>query len=107
MCRCYIEYLKRARRDLYENFEEYLKRLIELSRRYGGKAYLFGSYVKRQWIGASDVDVLIEIPDNVDRLNVLHEARKLVPNRRIEIHVLNKSDAETFKQIIKEYREVN
>lgn len=105
--RRYIEYLKRVRRDLEENFDEYLKRLAELSRKYGGKAYLFGSYVKKQWVGASDVDILIEIPDNIDRLSVLHEARKLVPNRRIEIHVLNKSDAEIFKQIIKEYREVS
>ena len=103
----YIEYLKKVKKDLEENFEEYLRRLAELSRKYGGKLYLFGSYAKKQHVGASDVDILIEIPDNVDRLSVLHEARKLVPNRKIEIHVLNKSDAEVFKNIIKEYLEVS
>jgi hypothetical protein len=38
---------------------------------------------------------------------VLHEARRLVKNRRIELHVLNHSDAEEFKKIIKEYKEIS
>jgi len=54
----------------------------------------------------SDVDVLIEVPDGVDRLEVLHEARKLVPDRKVEVHVLNESDTQLFKSIIKHYREV-
>ena len=47
-----------------------------------------------------------QVPDSVNRLEVLHEARKLVPNRRVEIHVLNESDAQLFKNVIKYYREV-
>lgn len=62
--------------------------------------------MKGGYIAASDVDVLLEVPDNVDRLQVLHEARRLVKNRRIELHVLNHSDAEEFKKIIKEYKEI-
>jgi predicted nucleotidyltransferase len=62
--------------------------------------------LKGGYIAASDVDVLLEVPDNVDRLQVLHEARRLVKNRRIELHVLNHSDAEEFKKIIKEYKEI-
>jgi hypothetical protein len=37
---------------------------------------------------------------------VLHEARKVAPNTRIEIHVLNKRDAEIFKELIKDYKEI-
>jgi len=102
----YIEHLRRLRKDLEENLENYLRSLRDLARRYGGRVYVFGSYVRGERIGASDVDVLIEVPDSVNRLEVLHEARKLVPNRRVEIHVLNESDAQLFKKVIKYYREV-
>jgi predicted nucleotidyltransferase len=102
----YIEYLKRTKRDLEENLDKYLKELENLAKKNGGKIYLFGSYALQKSIGASDVDVLIEIPDSIDRLEVLHEARKLVPNRRIEIHVLNESDALVFKNLIKYYRSI-
>jgi len=94
----YFEYLRKSKKDLEENLENYLKALKELATKYNGRLYVFGSYVKGEYIAASDVDVLLEIPDNVDRLNVLHEARKAVQNRRIEIHVLNSSEAEVFKK---------
>lgn len=103
----YYEYLKRTQKNLAENLEKYLKALRDLAERYGGKAYVFGSYIKGEYIAASDIDVLIEIPDSVDRLQVLHEARRLVPNRRVEIHVLNYSDAEVFKRLIKDYKEIS
>ncbi len=102
----YFEYLKKSKRDLDENFEKYLVALRDLARKYKGKAYVFGSYIRVESIGASDIDILLEIPDSIDRLSVLHEARRLVSNRRIEIHVLNKSDAEIFKKIIKYYQEI-
>ena len=102
----YFKYLRESKRDLEENLEKYLKALRGLATRYNGRLYIFGSYLKGDYIAASDVDVLIEVPDSVDRLQVLHEARRLVQNRRIEIHVLNRSEAELFKRIIKEYKEV-
>lgn len=98
----YIEYMKMTKRDLEENFWNYLKAIRDLAEKYHGEAYIFGSYIRGEGIGASDVDILIEVPDDVDRLKVLHEVRKLVPNRRIEIHVLNKSDAIIFKGLIKQ-----
>jgi predicted nucleotidyltransferase len=102
----HIEYLKRTRKDLEENLEKYLSALKSLAEKNGGKAYIFGSYLRGENIAASDIDILIEIPDNIDRLSVLHEARKVASNTRIEIHVLNKKDAEIFKQLIKEYKEI-
>jgi len=57
-------------------------------------------------LAASDIDILVEVPNNVDRLQVLHKIRRLVPNKKIEIHVLNKSDAEVFKKIIKVFKEL-
>ena len=96
----YLDYLRQRRRDLEENLNRYLALLRDLARRYGGQAYLFGSRVTGNALPSSDVDVLIVVPDHVDRLKVLHEARKLVPNTLIEIHVLNQSDAEEFKKLI-------
>lgn len=102
----YFEYLKKSKKDLEENIEKYLKTLKTIAEKHNGKAYIFGSYLKGGYTAASDIDILIEIPDNVDRLRVLHEARKHVQNRKIEIHILNKSDAEIFKQLIKIYKEI-
>lgn len=102
----HINYLKKTKKDLEENLEKYLSALKKLAENYRGKVYLFGSYLRGENIGASDIDVLIEIPDEIDRLRVLHEARGLVPNRRIEIHVLNEKDAEIFKRLIKDFREL-
>ncbi len=102
----YIEYLRKQKKDLEENLENYLKALKDLAAKYNGKLYVFGSRIKGEAIAASDVDVLIEIPDDVDRLKVLHEAKKLALNTKIEIHVLNKEDAEIFKRTIKNYIEI-
>lgn len=102
----YVEYLRRRRRDLEGNLDRYLNILKELVGRYGGKLYLFGSRVKGNALVSSDLDVLLEIPDGVDRLKVLHEVRRAIPNSMVEIHVLNESDAQIFRKLIKEYREV-
>ncbi len=95
----YLDYLRRRRRDLEENLSRYLALLREPARKYGGEAYLFGSRARGEALPSSDVDVLIVVPDNVDRLKVLHEARRLVPNTMVEIHVLNQSDANLFKKL--------
>ena len=102
----YLEFLRRRRRDLEENLDKYLLALKKLAERYGGRAYLFGSVLSGEAIAASDVDVLIEVPDDVDRLRVLHEARRLVPNTLVEIHVLNASDAELFKRLVKRIKQL-
>ncbi len=102
----YLDYLKILREDLEKNLEKYLEVIKSIAKRYGGKAYIFGSYIKGGYIAASDIDILIEVPNNVDRLQVLHKIRRLVPNTKIEIHVLNKSDAEEFKKIIKVFKEL-
>ncbi len=103
----YLEYLKKCKKDLDKHLWDYLKTIRDIASKYKGRAYIFGSYVKGENIGASDVDVLIEIPDGVSRLEVLHEVRKIIQSRKIEIHVLNESDAQLFKEIIKHYREIN
>jgi predicted nucleotidyltransferase len=102
----YLEYLKMLRDDLEQNLDKYLDAIKCVAQRYGGKAYIFGSYIKGGYIAASDIDILVEMPENIDRLQVLHEIRRLAPNTKIEIHVLNKSDAEEFKKIIKVFKEL-
>ncbi len=100
----YIEALRRRREDLDKNLEMYLSRLSALARKYGGRAYIFGSRVRGDALPSSDVDVLIVVPDGVDRLEVLHEARRLVPNTLVDIHVLNEGDAAAFMKMIKELK---
>lgn len=102
----YLEHLRRRRRDLEENAGRYLGLLKGLAERYGGRLYVFGSRLRGDALASSDLDVLLEVPDGVDRLEVLHEARRLVPNSMVEIHVLNESDAQLFKRLIRDYREV-
>jgi len=97
----YYRLLKAKIEDLNANLDSYLERLKGLAERYKGGVYIFGSALRGRAIAASDVDVLIEVPDNVDRLEVLHEARRLVPNTKVEIHVLNISDAKEFKKLVK------
>lgn len=98
--------LGKRRRDLEENLDKYLKLLQDLARKYNGRAYLFGSRIKGEALPSSDVDVLLVIPDNVDRLQVLHKARRLVPNTLIEIHVLNENDVEVFAKLVKELKPI-
>ncbi len=84
------------------NLEMYLLRLSVLAWRYGGRAYIFGSRVRGDALPSSDV--LIVVPDGVDRLEVLHEARRLVPNTLVDIHVLNVDDAVVFMKMIEELK---
>ncbi|MCC6016670.1 MAG: nucleotidyltransferase domain-containing protein [Desulfurococcaceae archaeon] len=102
----YLEYLKMLRVDLEKNLEKYLEIIRNAAQRYEGKAYIFGSYVKGDYIAANNVDIPVEVPDDVDRLQVLHEIRRLVLNTEIQIHVLNKTDAEEFKKIIEIFKEL-
>jgi predicted nucleotidyltransferase len=100
----YLEVLRRYQEDLERNLDRYLKALREVAEKYGGRAYLFGSYLRGERIAASDVDVLLEVPQGADRFEVLHEARRRAPNPKLEIHVLNESEAWLFKRLVKELK---
>ena len=102
----YLEVLEKRRKDLEKNMNRYLKLLRELARRYGGRAYIFGSRLKGEALPSSDVDILIVIPDQVNRLQVLHGARRLAPNTLIEIHVINENDAKIFIKLVKEFKPI-
>ena len=97
----YLELLRERNRDLEARLHEYLAALKDLAEALGGAAYLFGSAARGEAIAASDVDVLIEVPDHADPLQVMLIARRLAPNRKIEIHVLRHSEAETLKRLAK------
>ena len=86
--------------------DKYLKLLRELAERYRGEAYIFGSRLKGEALPSSDIDILIVVPNNVDRLKVLHEARRLAPNTLIEIHILNEDDAKIFMKLVKDLKPI-
>jgi predicted nucleotidyltransferase len=74
----YFKILEGVEKGLEENLEKYIEALRGLATRYSERLYIFGSYLKCYYTTASGVDLLIEVPDSVDRPQVLHEARRLV-----------------------------
>ncbi len=92
--------------DYTRNKSIYLAEIKRIAEAHGGKAYLFGSEARGEAIAASDVDILVEIPDQEDRLTVLLELRKSIRNTKLEFHVLNKADTAIFKRLIKYYVEI-
>jgi len=101
-----MKLLEERLRDLRENLGAYLDHIRRVAEEHGGVAYLFGSALKGGWIAASDVDILVEVPDDVDRISVLLKIRKVVKNPKVEVHVLNRRDSEAFKRLIGELRRV-
>ncbi|GGP19965.1 hypothetical protein GCM10007981_05800 [Thermocladium modestius] len=101
-----VKLWERKNEDYRRNRSTYLAEIKRIAEAHGGKAYLFGSEAKGEAIAASDVDILVEIPDQEDRLMVLLELRKSIRNTKFEFHILNETDAAIFKRLIKYYVEI-
>ncbi|MBB5254766.1 nucleotidyltransferase domain-containing protein [Sulfurisphaera ohwakuensis] len=102
----YYRKLEEEEKDFQQNKEKYFKIIVEIAKKYGGKAYLFGSRLKGTAIASSDVDILVEIPCNIYWLDVLSELMKSIKNPKFEFHVYCGKEAEEFKKLIKEYKEL-
>jgi len=102
----YYKRLKKINEDFVENREKYFLIIKEIVKKYEGKAYLFGSFLKGSAIAASDIEILIEIPNNVYWADVLNELKSKINNPKFEFHVYNKEEAEIIKKLIKDYKEI-
>ncbi len=101
-----MKILEEMNKDFEKNKEKYFRKIREIAEKYNGKAYIFGSYLRGESLAGSDVDVLVVVPENVDRLKVLFELRKEIKNRKFEFHVLNKKEGKLFLKLIGEYMEI-
>ncbi len=102
----YIGIIEGMNKDFLAKKHEYLSKIKKITEKYNAKAYIFGSYAKGKALAGSDVDVLVILPPEVDRLKVLNELSREIKNRKFEFHVLNKKEGEYFLKIIGEYMEI-
>jgi len=102
----YYKRLERINADFAENREMYFSIIREIAEKYGGRAYLFGSQLKGNAIAASDVDVLVVIPNEVHWLDVLVELKEKVRNPKFQFHVRNVKEAEVIMWLIGQSREL-
>lgn len=93
-------------RDFEMNKEVYFERIRETVKKFNGKAFLFGSYLKGEAIASSDVDVLIVVPSGVKRIEVLKELTTKISNPRFEFHVIHEDEAELYYKFFKPFREL-
>jgi len=103
----YLDYLEKREKDFQMRKKEYFEEIAQIAKRFGGKAYVFGSYIKGESLPGSDVDVLVIVPNNVDRLQVLYELREKIRNRKLEFHVLNEDEGILFLSMLDKYIELN
>ena len=92
----YLDYLDKRERDFEKNKKRYFKKISEIAEKHGGKAYIFGSYVKGESLPGSDIDILVIIPKEANRIKVLNELRMEIPNTKFEFHVLHEEEGKYF-----------
>ena len=106
----YVDILiKRA--EIVRNWREYMNSIVEAVKSVlpDSKIYVFGSVVKGESTGGSDVDILVvseRIPrENLERawLKVkIEELSNLPPYHPFEFHLANREEAEWYFKRIKE-----
>ncbi|MBO3799389.1 MAG: nucleotidyltransferase domain-containing protein [Candidatus Brockarchaeota archaeon] len=96
---------------MVKNWRKYAARIAEAARTIlpGSKIYVFGSVVKGEPTGGSDVDILIfseSLPrNNLERAKIkvkIEELSNLPPYHPFEIHIVGKEEGEWYFSRIKE-----
>ena len=90
--------------DFRRNKERYFSMIRQISKENNGKAYVFGSYVKGGWKGGSDVDILIVIPDDANRIAILNEISEKIRNPIFEFHVIHEKEEKFYLRMIKDFK---
>jgi len=88
----------KRRREIFENLDEYLKKIVETVRKLDSNAelYLFGSVAEGGHLISSDIDILV--------VSDLHPGRIIAElwsngiDDPFEIHVITKDMLETYKK---------
>lgn len=97
-------------KDFERNKERYFKKIKQIASKFGGKAFVFGSFLsKNKFLGGSDVDILICIP-NLNRKTkwvILRELKKSVnENPRFEFHVVDEKNFKLYLKMIKKWKAI-
>ncbi|MGC8932752.1 MAG: nucleotidyltransferase domain-containing protein [Candidatus Methanodesulfokora sp.] len=110
----YVEILMR-RAEMVRNWREHARAIAEAARSVlpGSKIYVFGSVVRGESTGGSDVDILIvsnEVPEsNLERarMKVMIEERLGLPlYHPFELHLVKEEEAKLYFKRIKEFVEL-
>jgi predicted nucleotidyltransferase len=88
----------KRRREIFENLDEYLKKIVEIVKKIDSNAelYLFGSVAEGRHLLSNDIDILV-VPD-------LHPGRIIAElwsngiDDPFEIHVITRDMLETYKK---------
>ena len=106
-----FEFILEERLKLIEDFKKnqvkYFRNIKKISRKYNGKSYLFGSFVKKKFYGGSDIDVLVFIPHltRKKKWKILEELKdKVNRNPIFEFHVVGEDEFSLYKKFIKELK---
>jgi len=88
----------RRRREVFENLEKYLKRLVDVVKRLdpSSEVYLFGSVAEGRYLLSSDIDVLVVTDASPGK--VLAELWLASMGDPFEVHVVTKDAVEVYRR---------
>ena len=92
-----IDEVKR-RREIFENLDEYLKKIAEIVKKLDSNAelYLFGSVAEGKCLLSSDIDILVV--SNLHPGKIIAELWSNGIDDPFEIHVITRNMLETYKR---------
>jgi len=97
-----LELIKEEKEKFEKNKEKYLDSIREVTKKYGIRAYMFGSRIKNQNISSSDLDILLVIPKNLwkERWKIYDEVKRACEdNIFVEIHIVSEDVFEDMRKI--------
>jgi len=103
------------RAEIVKKWKEYATKIVEVTKTIlpDSRVYVFGSVVKGEATGGSDIDILIvskHIPKNgIKRAEIkvkIEELANLPLHHPIEFHLVNEEEAEWYFKRIKELKEI-
>jgi len=104
------------RAKIVKKWKEYTAKIVEVAKTIlpDSRVYVFGSIVKGEAVGGSDIDILIvskHIPkNNTKRAEIkvkIEELASLPLYHPFEFHLVNEEEAEWYFKRVKELKEIN
>jgi predicted nucleotidyltransferase len=88
----------KRRREIFENLDEYLKKIVEIVKKLDSNAelYLFGSVAEGKYLLSSDIDILVV--SNLHPGKIIAELWSNGIDDPFEIHVITRNMLETYKK---------
>jgi predicted nucleotidyltransferase len=87
--------------NLIKNAKKYIKISKEIGKKYGCRVFTSGSFGTKRFSYASDLDIVIVIPDENLGEKILIELRKKIKNPKVNFHIITKDFLHLYKKINK------